>query len=152
MFSANPDSGPANGGTEIFIRGANFPQMVGGQEFNCRFSPTNVRAAPKIMPATWLNDTYIKCVTPGGWSKGDEMKLQVTFNGMDYDRNGFTFILYKVDTAFPRSGPSDGTGGNIIISGAGFRTDTNPLCKMNGTVYQPISVHWNEIRCPMPPA
>jgi len=152
MYDAFPDSGPANGGTEIFIRGKNFPNMVGGQEFNCRFSPTNVRAAPKIMPATYLNDTYIKCVTPGGWSKGDQMKLQVTFNGMDYDKNGFTFILYKIDTAFPRSGPSDGSGGDIVISGAGFRADTHPLCKLNGTVYEPVAVHWNEIRCPMPRA
>lgn len=80
------------------------------------------------------------------------MKLQVTFNGMDYDKNGFTFILYKIDTAFPRSGPSDGSGGDIVISGAGFRADTHPLCKLNGTVYEPVAVHWNEIRCPMPRA
>jgi hypothetical protein len=143
MYSAKPDSGPAGGGTEIFIRGKDFPRMQGGDSFNCKFSPTNVRAPPKIMPATWLNDTYIKCITPGGWSKGDQMKLQVTFNGMDYDNNGFTFILYKIDTAFPRSGPSDGTGGDILISGAGFRADTNPKCMLNGTVYNPVGISWN---------
>ena len=71
---------------------------------------------------------------------------------MDYDNNGFTFILYKIDTAFPRSGPSDGTGGDILISGAGFRADTNPKCMLNGTVYNPVGISWNQIRCPMPRA
>jgi len=77
------------------------------------------------------------------------MKLQVTFNGIDYDKNGFSFILYKIDKAFPRSGPSNGLGGDIIISGQGFRQEVNPRCKLNGTIYEPISVRWNEIRCPM---
>ena len=27
MYSAKPDSGPAGGGTEIFIKGKNFPRM-----------------------------------------------------------------------------------------------------------------------------
>lgn len=43
------------------------------------------------------------------------MKLQVTFNGIDYDKNGFNFILYNIEKVYPRSGPSDGTGGDIII-------------------------------------
>jgi hypothetical protein len=36
--------------------------------------------------------------------------------------------------------------------GQGFREDTDPKCKLNGTEYEPISVSNNEIRCPMPPA
>ena len=56
-------------------------------------------------------------MSPGGWSEGDRMKLQVTFNGKDYDKNGFMLVLYKIDKAFPRSGPSDGFGGDILISG-----------------------------------
>jgi len=39
----------------------------------------------KIVPVEWLNDTTILIMTPGGWSSGDEMNLQVTFNGEDYD-------------------------------------------------------------------
>ena len=152
MSHVTPDAGPATGGTEIYITGQNFPNMEGGDEFNCRFTPINTKASAKKMPAQWLNETTIMCVSPGGWSQGDKMKLQVTFNGNDYDKNGFTFILYKMDRAMPRSGPSDGTGGDIIISGQGFRPEVNPLCRLNGTVYEPISIKWNEIRCPMPPA
>jgi hypothetical protein len=64
----------------------------------------------------------------------------------------FTFTFFAVSRAFPRSGPSDGSGGDIIIEGQGFRNDTEPLCKINNTIYQPNSVSWKEIRCPMPKA
>lgn len=80
------------------------------------------------------------------------MRLQVTFNGGDYDNNNFTFTFFAVSRAFPRSGPSDGAGGDIIIEGQGFRNDTNPLCKLNNTLYTPVSVTWKQIRCPMPKA
>ena len=97
IYSAQPDAGVSSGGTEVLFTGKNFPQMDNMDLFNCRFQPTNVKAAPKYMPLTWLNDTHIMCTTPGGWSEGDKMNLQVTFNGIDYDNNGFTFIFYKID-------------------------------------------------------
>ena len=147
-----PDAAPASGGTEVYLIGENFPNMEGGSEFHCRFSPTTTRAAPKKMPANWVNSTAIMCMSPGGWSEGDQMKLQVTFNGIDYDTHGFNFVLYKIDKATPRSGPSAGEGGDIIIHGQGFRPEVNPLCRLNGTVYEPTAVSWKEIRCPMPPA
>jgi hypothetical protein len=52
----------------------------------------------------------------------------------------------------PRSGPSDGSGGDIIIEGFGFRNDTNVICRINNTDYPPNSVTWKQIRCPMPSA
>jgi len=64
----------------------------------------------------------------------------------------FTFTFFSVTRAFPRSGPSDGSGGDIVIDGHGFRNDTEPLCKINNTIYYPTSVTWKEIRCPMPRA
>lgn len=76
----------------------------------------------------------------------------MTFNGGDYDDNNFTFTFFSVTRAFPRSGPSDGAGGDIIIEGFGFRNDTGPLCKINNTEYPPVSVTWKQIRCPMPRA
>lgn len=76
----------------------------------------------------------------------------MTFNGKDYDKNGFMLVLYKIDKAFPRSGPSDGLGGDIVVYGQGFRPEVNPLCRLNGTTYEPVGIKWNEIRCPMPAA
>jgi len=80
------------------------------------------------------------------------MVLQVTWNGVDYDDNHFQFSFYSIHRAFPRSGPSNGRGGDIVVSGEGFRTDTSPSCLLNGTQYEPTSVNATEIRCPMPAA
>ena len=68
MTNVTPDAGPASGGTEVYIEGKNFPNIADPEEFNCRFTPTNTRAAPKKMPGTWLNSTTIMCISPGGWS------------------------------------------------------------------------------------
>ena len=62
------------------------------------------------------------------------MDFQVTFNGEDYDKNGFTFTFYNIDTAFPRSGPSNGLGEEITVKGQGFRPDQKILCKLNDTI------------------
>jgi hypothetical protein len=121
-------------------------------EFNCRFTPASLKIPPKIRAAVYLNSTTIMCTSPGGWGEGDAMKLQVTFNGGDYDNMNFTFTFFAVSRAFPRSGPSDGSGGDIIIDGQGFRNDTDPQCKINNTIYPPTSVTWKEIKCPMPRA
>ena len=52
----------------------------------------------------------------------------------------------------PRSGPSDGNGGDIIVEGFGFKNDSGAMCRLNNTDYLPVSVTWKEIRCPMPKA
>lgn len=104
------------------------------------------------MPVEWLNDTTLRVVAPGGWSEGDRMDLQLTFNGEDYDQNHFAFTFYNIAAVKPRSGPADGSGGDIIITGQGFRPDSQPLCRLNNTVLKPKSFTWTEIRCPMPPA
>ena len=55
------------------------------------------------------------CASPGGWGHGDAVLVQVTFNGEDYSENKFIFNFYSIRKMFPRSGPSDGTGGPILI-------------------------------------
>lgn len=77
------------------------------------------------------------------------MDFQITFNGQDYDQNHFTFTFYNIAQVKPRSGPSDGLGGDIIVSGQGFRPSSQPLCRLNNTVIQPTSYTWTEIRCPI---
>jgi hypothetical protein len=78
------------------------------------------------------------------------MYLQVTFNGGDYNDNAFIFTLFSINKAVPRSGPADGTGGDILIQGLGFSNATTPLCNLDGVIYNATSVTWDEIRCPMP--
>jgi len=85
FYSISTNSGTSKGGTSVYIKGKNFPKIASSHEFNVRFTPKNVLMGHKTMSAEWLNDTTILVITPGGWSTGDEMNLQVTFNGEDYD-------------------------------------------------------------------
>jgi len=151
-MSYQPDSGQSTGGTEIHIKGENFPNLSDVKDFNARFKPQSTEMAEKIVPVQWLNDTMVKIVVPGGWSEGDKMNLQLTWNGVDYDENGFTFTVYNIASVKPRSGPADGSGGDIIIKGAGFRPEKEALCRLNHVVYKRSKQSWNEIRCPVLPA
>lgn len=103
----------------------------------------------KIVQVDWVSDTLLKIVVPGGWTQGDKMDLQLTWNGIDYDSNGWSFTVYNIQSVKPRSGPSDGTGGDIVIKGYGFRPEKEALCRLNGKVYKRRSQTWNEIRCPV---
>jgi hypothetical protein len=149
LNSISPDCGPEAGGTPIYIFGVNFTNMSSASEFNCKFTPVSLNIPPKTMPAVYLNSSTIMCASPGGWGKGDAMKLQVTFNGGDYDNNNFTFTFFSITRYYPKSGPSDGNGGDIIVEGQGFKNESNPLCKLNNTIYPAVSVKWNEIHCQM---
>jgi hypothetical protein len=77
----------------------------------------------------------------------------VTWNGVDYDENHFQYTFYSIHRAFPRSGPSDGKGGDIVVHGEGFREglteDSMPGCMLNKTKYDPIFVNSTQIRCAM---
>jgi IPT/TIG domain len=71
-----PDGGDSRGGTDVYFLGARFTNITDRPlEFNCKFTPTTIKAEPKIMPATYVNSTAISCKSPGGWNKGDKMKL-----------------------------------------------------------------------------
>jgi len=147
-----PESGPAQGGTEVYFRGQKIPNLPKNSDFQCKFTAHHIKAPPKLTPAEYVNDTAIMCPSPSGWGQGDRMSVQITFNGQDYDNKGFTFTQFGIQKAVPRSGPSNGLGGDIVIYGQGFRYETHPTCRFNGTVYEPVSVSWSEIRCPMPRA
>jgi hypothetical protein len=76
----------------------------------------------------------------------------VTFNGEDYSDNNFTFFFYRLNGVFPNSGPTDGSGGPILILGDGFRPEMDILCNFNSSLYAPLEVTNKFIKCPMPPA
>jgi hypothetical protein len=75
--------------------------------------------------------------------------VQVTFNGEDYSDNNFTFNFFSIQQAVPRSGPSDGTGGAILIQGSGFSNETEVLCSLDHSFYEPLEISPNVIKCPM---
>lgn len=152
MTGIYPDMGSVTGGDDIFIKGEKFSANIDPAEFMCRFTPISLSIPARNVKAKFVNSTAISCSSPGGWSEADRMVLQVTWNGVDYDENNFIFSFYSVHRAFPRSGPSNGKGGDIVVHGAGFHTDTNPACMLNGTQWDPVFVNSTQIRCPMPAA
>mmetsp|Transcript_9900 Transcript_9900/g.16639 ORF Transcript_9900/g.16639 Transcript_9900/m.16639 type:complete len:184 (-) Transcript_9900:1392-1943(-) len=117
MTDIYPDMGSVVGGEDIYIRGERFSNHTDQTEFKCRFTPTLAQMPPKTVRARYLNSTTILCPSPGGWSEADKMILQVTWNGVDYDQNQFQYSFYSIHRAFPRSGPSNGKGGDIVIQG-----------------------------------
>ena len=124
MTDIYPDMGSVQGGDEIYVKGEKFTNHTDPEEFKCRFTPVSLSIPPKTIRARYINSTTIMCPSPGGWSEADQMILQVTWNGVDYDENHFQYTFYSIHRAFPRSGPSNGRGGDIIVSGSGFREDT----------------------------
>lgn len=95
MKSYSPDSGPASGGSEIYIKGKDFPNLFTDiREHHARFKPRSEDMEEKIVAVEWLNDTMLRVISPGGWSTGAKMDMQLTWNGIDYDSTGFTFTVY----------------------------------------------------------
>lgn len=152
MTGLYPDMGSIEGGEYVYFMGDKFTNHTDPEYFKCRFTPQTLQLPPKETLVEFLNTTTIRCPAPGGWPEGDEMIVQVTQNGIDYDDHHFAYSYYSVHRAFPRSGPSDGKAGAVIVSGQGFRPNAGPKCRLNGTEYTPLSVSRQEIRCPIPPA
>lgn len=75
------------------------------------------------MPATWVNKETMKCATPPGWSGGDAVRVDLTFNGVDFTEKSFEFYFYNIYKYFPTSGPADAVTQYINIKGKGFRSD-----------------------------
>ena len=149
LIDMAPTSGPETGGTQVYITGAKFSNISDPWNFKCRFSSKDRDIPPKYIPAYYVNRTAIMCSSPGGWGRGDSVKVQVTFNGEDYSDNNFTFFYYNVVRAFPRSGPADGQGGPIRIEGSGFRNESEIYCSLDQVFYEPLEVQNDLILCPM---
>jgi hypothetical protein len=64
----------------------------------------------KYTPAHWISKTEMKCGSPVGWRAGEKVKVDLTFNGVDYTDNSYDFYLYTIFQSFPKSGPADATG------------------------------------------
>lgn len=152
MTGLYPDMGSIEGGERVYFVGENFSNHTDPLYYKCRFTPQTLQLKPKETIISFLNSTTITCPAPGGWPEGDVMTVQVTQNGVDYDNHGFEYSYYSVERYFPKSGPSDGKTGSIVVYGQGFKPQAKPMCKLNGTEHTPTSVTHKEIRCPVPPA
>jgi len=106
-------------------------------------------APTKYIPAYYIDQETMKCASPAGWVGGDQVKVDLTFNGYDYTDNSFIFSFYNIYGSFPKSGPSDAVDKYIQIRGKGFRKESKILCVLNDTEVAPLSVKFETIKCPM---
>lgn len=103
--------------------------------------------------AQFKSENEIVCPTPGGWGSGNMAKVEITYNQIEYFPAPDNFYFFNIIRAYPRSGPADGSGGFIHIQGQGFREEDPIRCRIgqqDDDLYYPVSVSWDEIKCPMP--
>ena len=103
----------------------------------------------KFIPAYFIDRETMKCASPAGWVGGDQVRVDLTFNGVDYTDNSFVFSFYNVFGSFPKSGPADAVKQYIQIRGKGFRRDSTILCSLDHTEVAPLQVQPTVIKCPM---
>ena len=160
IVDIQPRSGSIEGGTEIWLKGLKFSNITHGMKtVKCRFqqiAPDNSNgtwdddnAPTNYIPAYYIDQETMKCASPAGWVGGDQVKVDLTFNGYDYTDNSFIFSFYNIYGSFPKSGPSDATDKYIQIRGKGFRKESKILCVLNDTEVAPLSVKFETIKCPM---
>jgi hypothetical protein len=125
IYSIGPISGPSIGGTRISIHGANFTADALPEEFKCRFTPVNSNEKVRYIPAEFYSEQLIYCSLPPGWTTGSQVKVDVTFNGIDYTNSNAIFNIYQIDRIFPRSAPSTGSPEGISITGSGLIQNEN---------------------------
>lgn len=112
-----PKCGSVIGGTEIWLRGAKFSNITNAMSsVLCRFTQVPNAASEtegidennppvRVMPAFFVDNETMKCASPSGWSGGDQVHVDLTFNGKDYTENKFIFSYYSYFGSFPKSGP-----------------------------------------------
>lgn len=122
-------------------------QQIAPENSNGTWDDDN--APTKYIPAYYIDQETMKCASPAGWVGGDQVKVDLTFNGYDYTDNSFIFSFYNIYGSFPKSGPSDATDKYIQIRGKGFRKESKILCVLNDTEVAPLSVKFETIKCPM---
>jgi len=116
MISMHPHSGLTRGGTQVEVVGLDFRyQPEYGVVPHCKFGD-------KIVRATFDSTVRIVCTTPPSDEPLEMLPFEVSLNGVDWTKTGFTFSYYhepKLETFFPSSGPIKG-GTEIYFKGKNF--------------------------------
>jgi hypothetical protein len=108
----------------------------------------------KFIPAYYIDRETMKCATPSGWTGGDQVRVDLTFNGFDYTEASYVFSFYNIFGSFPKSGPADADHQYIQVRGKGFRPESTILCELNkvqSAPLLPLKADGTVIRCPMLP-
>jgi len=137
--------GPTTGGSTLYIIGSDFDP---NSNLQCNFGGSRV-------PALWLNQTTIQCITPPatGGTPGP-VQLSFTTNDQDVASNLILFHYQSAPTITsiePIVGPTVG-GTRVTVSGANFNEDTNTVCNFDGVDVASSFISSTTIICSSPPA
>ncbi len=149
-----PDFGPPEGGTVVYVRGANFANTTA---LTCRFGSA---AASK---GVWRSAGLVRCVSPpalGVEHQPQEVGVVVANNGLDFSpasavfryrlpadpevRNPETFFFdddVEVTSVYPVLGPQYGAT-VVTVTGRGFIASDDLFCRF-GVDPAWIPAHWN---------
>ena len=137
VTGAVPASGPATGGTEVVVRGAN---LVFSSSLACRFAFFDV-------PASFVSPTELRCAAPAQ-SAGSAAFAVVDDRRVLYESSFEYTPLMAVRAAGP---PRGAAGTTVTVAGSGFAAYATAECAF-GDVRVAAAVRSDtEITCDAPP-
>ena len=108
LNALSPASGNYQGGKEIFLHGARFSNITDPSLVKCRFSFKNGtdgwrETLNKTMPAQYVDQQTMMCMSPNGFRGGDKVYVQLTFNDNEYSEinENLVFNFYAISSSFP---------------------------------------------------
>ncbi|CAN0413605.1 unnamed protein product, partial [Hapterophycus canaliculatus] len=138
-----PQSGPQSGGTTIIVDGSGFRMS---SRLGCMFDG-------EFVPATYLSETKVSCVTPPSTNKRTVLVTVVVEEpGSVAEGTAFAYIGESyISSVHPSSGPVSG-GTTIYVNGFNFVHGQDTRCVFGS---QRVSASWmssTRIRCTSPQA
>ncbi|CAM9116223.1 unnamed protein product [Choristocarpus tenellus] len=142
VLSVQPMSGPAIGGTSVFISGTNF---IDSEELGCRFGSS-------LVPGRWLSDVLVQCTSPSQTEHHDHtVEVEVSTNGVDFTSNYVNFWFHdaQVSVIFPSLGYTTG-GTQVSLRGQGFVFSAELMVQFGQVRVPAIFISTSELKCISP--
>lgn len=140
--SLSPSVGPSVGGTTVFLRGSGF---VYDGNIRVRFGGIEV-------PATYLSDVLLKCVSPAGQPGFTD--VVPTFGAHAFPQTSMIFQYVpdiKVTAAVTTSDGIAGLG-TAVVRGTNFVSTNHLECRFGGNIRVPgVFISASEVWCDIPP-
>jgi IPT/TIG domain len=123
-----PAAGSELGGTVVTVAGTNFAQSP---EIVCRFG------AVTSVPAQWISNTSVTCITPAAAPAAAALQVVVSNNGVDFDTAAANATYsYRPAAVVHSFAPAAGrlTGGTLVtVAAAGVLRSDAVLCQFGTT-------------------
>jgi hypothetical protein len=155
VYSIDPVSGPAVGGTHTTIRGENFPQSTTAiSNVFCKFG-TNLKS-----PANVLTPFLLECTAPPNVVNSsttllngtDIVPVSVIFGNIDESEGSLVFLYHNQPTVakiFPRWG-LDSVKTPVFVTGIGFTNHSTLVCKFGNRIVYATYISSSRVLCNSP--